>query len=378
MEILGYIVLFIIFMSGVVFRKSKAIMFVMLLYMWVMIALNTDSPDYENYEFIYKNAQMVKASFEPIYMLICLFCRQLSMSFLTFRGVIAFIIVLFIYLTMKRLPIGDNYILSLFLLYPFAGFISSIRAAVATVIIMYAFTFLIDKKEKTYVKYVIFILIASGFQYFSLFFLIFIILNKTNKYLIYGAYILCPLIVVLFHNGSIFKLMNQFTSDNRILHWFDPEELRMMKPVVVLIIACIQISYVIGTHIAIKRIKKKQLNYRMLNNKSLDLWNKANIFLLCLIPLYILQPVFIRMFNATVFLNGYLMLVAFTKSYVNGNIEKKYTQNRTKVYIPKRVTYGWFFLNGIFLTSFIWFEGILEADYFMIGMFCKNLIFGEK
>jgi len=170
MQIVGYFVLFVMIISGALFRRSKAVLFLMLTYMWTMIALNSDSPDYSNYEYIYENAEMLKHSFEPIYMMISLVCKQFSLSFIAFRGVIAFIIVFFLYLSVKRIGIHDNYLLSLFLLYPFAGYISSLRAAVATTIIMYACTYLLDKREKTFIKYIVLVLVAAGFQYFSLYF----------------------------------------------------------------------------------------------------------------------------------------------------------------------------------------------------------------
>ncbi len=62
-----------------------------------------------NYKMIYDNCLTLKSSFEPIYMYLCIICKFLSFSYLQFRMVIATIIVLFIFLAMRKYEKRDNY-----------------------------------------------------------------------------------------------------------------------------------------------------------------------------------------------------------------------------------------------------------------------------
>ena len=52
---MGYIAAALIFISGIIFRRSVLMTIIMCLYMWMLVGLNVASPDYENYRYIYNN-----------------------------------------------------------------------------------------------------------------------------------------------------------------------------------------------------------------------------------------------------------------------------------------------------------------------------------
>lgn len=95
---MGYFVAVLVVVCGILFRSSKLLTAFVCLYLCSLIALNTDSPDYDNYKAIYNSIHSLYYIFEPGFAGLCIFCKDiLGLEFIGFRT-ISGIVIVFLYI----------------------------------------------------------------------------------------------------------------------------------------------------------------------------------------------------------------------------------------------------------------------------------------
>ena len=89
---MGFILFFSLIILAIIFPKSKSLSFIIILFIFTLFGLNTATPDYSNYEFMYTNINTGLFELnEPGYVFLCSFCNRLGLTFHEFRMVIAVI-----------------------------------------------------------------------------------------------------------------------------------------------------------------------------------------------------------------------------------------------------------------------------------------------
>lgn len=199
---LAYILLVI---TGLLKPNSKAVTWGIFLFTWVIIGLNTFTPDYATYKFVYEMVSkgMALDEFEPLFTLLMFVCGKAGLPFQGFRMVYAGIYAILALATVRRLTNNRNVnaVLSLFMLWPLITNVSGIRFALAAMVVCYFVPELIENKgKKGIVKFLIGIGIAFFIHMTSVFYLVLLFARKrmtTFKQL--GVYsVVVAAILVLF------------------------------------------------------------------------------------------------------------------------------------------------------------------------------------
>lgn len=179
-KLFAYIMPLILLLLGLQCRKSKPVTFLILLYFWVIMGLNTYTPDYESYKLIYFYSTNVysNVNVESGFRAICVLFNNLGASYQQFRMIWAAIYAILAFFTARRLSSHVNYVLAMFLLWPFIPFVSGLRMAMAVMIVCFSIPFLLEDGKRGIVKYVIGIVIAAQIQMSTLFYLILIFTRK--------------------------------------------------------------------------------------------------------------------------------------------------------------------------------------------------------
>jgi len=176
-----YIIPILLFFLGLKYPKLKIVTFGYLIYFWVLMGLNTFSPDWKSYENAYDNYLFVGTdSFEIGYLALCGLGNFIGLSYQEFRMCFAAIFVVFVLLASRRLSDYPNYVLALFLLWPFVGGVSGLRQSMANIMVCCAVPCLFNGKNKGIVFYIIWISIAMLIHQSVAFFLV--LLFARNKF----------------------------------------------------------------------------------------------------------------------------------------------------------------------------------------------------
>lgn len=160
------------------FPRSRVVTAAWMAYAFILVGLNTHTPDFYNYLQMYQLAGMVAYSeIEPGYRLLCIVLHSAGVSFQVFRMIIA---VCYIFLTYKAVAYytsNVNYALGLLLIFPLLPYISGLRFTLASAIVCFGIRYLSGNHRKGKLKYAACIAIAAMFHYSVLFYLVFLLIR---------------------------------------------------------------------------------------------------------------------------------------------------------------------------------------------------------
>ena len=377
---MGYIAAALIFISGIIFRRSVLMTIIMCLYMWMLVGLNVASPDYENYRYIYNNIFVVGPSFEPIFYFFCVLCKKyLLLSYQEFRMFYALIMVIVMYKTIKIYTKDVNFVLSLFLLMPFVGFVSGIRVGLSLLVSSYSFRYLLEERRFASLKYFLGILIASAIHFNSIFFVILPFCKYIKTKVLFMFLLFAPAFLLVYYNGTLYSILSLLPLPPRALSWFLRDWSLHIKTKVVLIMFILQISMIYLLHIAIMNFfknrdffKRCQLDINTINfmgfvstSKRSTLWLRSNYLTLFLVPLYYVSVEFSRVFSGMLLVN-YSILVSIL-------IRSNYIKIFPGLIISRSVALALLVLLSLLFFSF--YICILFTDVFLPAVLQNNIIF---
>lgn len=301
-----YIIPILLFFLGLKYPKLKIVTFGYLIYFWVLMGLNTYSPDWESYENAYDNYLFVGTdSFEIGYLALCGLGNFLGLSYQEFRMCFAAIFVVFVLLASRRLSDYPNYVLALFLLWPFVPGVSGLRYSMATIIVCFAVPFLFDGKKKGVVFYILWISIAMLIHKSVAFFLVLLLgrtkfTGKQERLILY-----CTLgLFLLIGASDIMGRLSFITDSPKLNKWLNlsanlgADHLSIMG---VLLKASFVIAYAVVVRYTSSILLKRALLDVRERNKIIIVRNTSYLLILT-IPGYIISGEYQR------FLYGALML----------------------------------------------------------------------
>lgn len=190
--------------------------FVLIIF-WIIASFNYNNPDYIGYKTAYDNGQYV---FEPIFNMLMLFFKSFCINYQGFLAIIFIAISTIYYLFIKKYTNNVWIVLVCVIFSPLGLLMTQVRCFIAYAIIQFALTYFLfnidnanQTKQSVIIKYIALIILASGIQRTSIFFifLVFIPFLKT-KLIIIASTIWFVVIAILFTNDSLFS---------SILHFFD-------------------------------------------------------------------------------------------------------------------------------------------------------------
>lgn len=213
MELRAYLLFFLMILLGMFFKRSKIVSFLLLIYIWTLIGLNTYTPDYSEYERIYNNAGNIVTNTEIGFIYVCMLFRNLGFSYQEFRMIWGMIyIILAANFTTKNTK-NPNYVYSLLLISPVLMDASGIRAGVAYMLAMNFSLLLRWPRKRNSIFFVLGIILCSTIHGSAIFYVIFLLVDKalnTRKILFIGILIS---VITLFCYTPIFRWGMNFIYD---------------------------------------------------------------------------------------------------------------------------------------------------------------------
>lgn len=181
MMVLAYGIPIVLFICGIKKPKSKAISFLFMAYFFILMGLNTNTPDYESYRISYEYYGALNYSLELGFGLIITLCKAIGLTYQQFRMVFAILYSLFSIIAVCRLTKYRNYVLALFLFMPFVLNVSGIRFALASIIVCCGIPCLMPQCKRGIVKYVLLVLVGMTVHRAVVVYLIFCLARKKYK-----------------------------------------------------------------------------------------------------------------------------------------------------------------------------------------------------
>ena len=219
MLVLSYVIPVALFFLGVTFRKSKLISLIMILYLWIIYGMNTNTPDWKMYELYYYYP--MSFNIEPLYRLICVFFSSVGYTYEQFRIIYCAIYMVILFAAIKRITSDVNFVFSFMMIWPFFANVSSLRFPVAAVIVLYAVPYLLDRSTNGIIKFVLAVLLACTIHTGSFLFLILLFGLKKFTYKQYAILFLIDIVLVVSIRlnilGEIAKRLNIY----RLAKWLD-------------------------------------------------------------------------------------------------------------------------------------------------------------
>lgn len=219
---MGYILLGACLVLALIKPESKKATVFVMVYLWLLYALNTYTPDGVNYEKVYNTKELVESFYyEPAYSVLMMVCRWLGLSFQSFRMVLASIYVPLLYLAVRRLTPYTTYVLALFAIFPLPYFYSVLRSGFAALIIVFGLGYLLSDDRRDGWKYVGCVAAAMLFHLSSVLFLVLLYACKRLQakwllMLVAGMFAACAMICF---TDIPYQIVSRITDSERVLTW---------------------------------------------------------------------------------------------------------------------------------------------------------------
>lgn len=185
------------------------------------MGLNINTPDYSNYEAMYNYCDTARYAYVEIgFRLFCIASKRLGLSFQQFRMVYATCYLILTINTITWFTTRKNFVLVLFFMWPFIGFVSGMRFAMAAAIACSCIRWLCEDSKSGTVKYIIGIIIAAMFHYSAFFYLVFVIKknkNTTKKNILLILFIV--LVSAFIYSPLPYMLVTLILKNERLLKW---------------------------------------------------------------------------------------------------------------------------------------------------------------
>lgn len=324
--------------------KTKLSIYLLLIYMIIVfIFCNSGNPDIEIYQWRFNDGL-----YDDTYLfgLIMKGVNALGGSFVAYKVVVATFVVCITYYTIKKTTAYSSVALALFAIYPFFSTISQLKNGMMMVIVMYAIVTFIQDNKHSIIRYIISIIIASFFHPVALYYLVFLFAKikrkkKSTIFLIILATIAVELII---EYNLLYELIQQFISDKKYLVYFDyksaveytTEDILNWKGKLVSVVVHTA-GYLIFRMIY-KNFKKNLIldNYEVYLDKldgekkpycfnvyQLNMIDTMFLITFSLIPLYMLSPTYLRVFQNIILLM-YIVLAQYLSYIVD---RRRYTHS---------------------------------------------------
>ncbi|WP_284036359.1 EpsG family protein [Neobacillus sp. 114] len=309
---------------GVLVKNSKVLLYVSFLFLLLLFGGNTDNPDRLGYLNNYISLSKGKPlyDFEFGFQLLNKLGLSLGLSYNILQFTIATIGLLLIVNTIKYYRANISFVFILYLIYPFFIDVVQIRNFLAMSFIIYGSRFIIST-QKNYLKYTIFVLLASAFHVTSLFYLFGLLTAlKDNKKTMYT--IIIASILSVFFIPIILQILNGFIPSEKITAYFFTETSLFTKCMVLVYFLTSILLVLISRNIILNSNNENicdqnnKLSKTLINVIDPNAILKLNI--ICLLTLYFVMNNldFIRLYRNIFVINYLLFAVALnsiTKNY---------------------------------------------------------------
>lgn len=288
----------ILIFIGFIKKNSNIIFIIQIIWMYLLLAGNTQSMDYGVYTNMFETSQNKESAIGNIYAYLCYLAGQIGLDFFEFNAVINIFIMIIIIYILKKYTKNYCFVMSLLFIYPFIENIIQKRFYLASIIVCLAIVSFLLKKGIIYkFIYIILIIIATYVHQSAIFYLLFLIYPIINKK---KTFIIMLIISIVF---SLFlpDLSSIFFAEKTELY-FGELHSKIKYPILNFILwSGFHICFVFLYYIFYSKCKKHISN--KIFYKYIISINKINICSLLFIPMYAWEPTFFRIFRGILLLN---------------------------------------------------------------------------
>lgn len=172
--------LFFVLLSFI-FRSSKIVAFLFFVFLWICFGWSGENADTEIYLYRYKYYKTISSTTEPLFTYLIDLGHKLNLDYDSFLILVSFLYLILLTVFVKKLQI--RYVMLpflFFLVYPFIMSVVIVRFTMAAGLIIYAFSFLLIPQKYGWLKYSLLVILATLIHSSSIFFLIFLLVNKIS------------------------------------------------------------------------------------------------------------------------------------------------------------------------------------------------------
>lgn len=348
----------VLIVLGFIFRKSKILWTIQILWMWILMAGSNGGVDWTTHTNIFYSSGSIEIFGDSwLYKIMCLPFLEKGLGFYEFNFVISTILIVIMCYLIKKYSKNYCFVTSLIYIYPLADSIIQKRNFCALVIFLCGILPLIKNEKRCNLKFLIFTIIAA--QIHSSFYLYLLILpllllkdKKLNNYI----KILVPICFLLI--PFIPKIAQLFVPAAKVNFYFYQLKIPFYQSVCWWIL---QITFTLLFSKIIKANKEinKFLGNDYIENNRLD---KLNKIMLLFMPFYYYEPTFFRFYRNILFVN----YIECSKIFDSADVLYKKTASTVGLMACFAVI--------VFLSQFVFFGKGFE--YLVVPIFEQNSILG--
>lgn len=294
-----YIITAVVSCFGIVRKKSKIVFVNFFLLMWIMFGFSYGNADYYSYLHTFENINIIDLNASVGLRFTFGLFNKLGASYQTFLIIFSLIGLVIISKAIFKYTNNINFVLFLYLLFPFVLDITQIKNFIVTAILTYSIYYLVSDAKFSTIKYIIFILLATMFHYASIFYLLLLIVKYFDRRMVSIITLITVILLGVAGNTDIF-----FSIATKILptEWvsirlYQGTDVGLYSIILRYFrIVSIFIVYMIISHSVTRFFLSKKQKYIETNNikiltdiefklKFIDVVTKINILLLITLPL---------------------------------------------------------------------------------------------
>ena len=256
-------------------------------------------------------------SMEIGYVLLMKIGNMIGMNFFIFKIAVSIVCFLLIFKTISQFTRNYNCVCFLYLLYPILIDTERFRNFIGFSIFIYAIRFLVRNTKKDKLKYVILILFASTFHVLMFSYLIFVLVDTSNKnklvkYIVGLTIVLCFIAFINHNNIPGLGIILRFVSDEKLLMqmvhvtrygFIIPFSLHLMSLLLIYFSQKNISRYTLSSNSSKKTIPEGELSYI-----NFIFW--IDVLSIIYFPLYMLSYTFSRLATNLLLLN----FIAYAKT----------------------------------------------------------------
>lgn len=355
---LGLILAIILTVLALIFKKSKIVTVLLFILMWILFGWNYWNGDYDMYERNYKESifALFEKTYETGYVLLNILFNSFQCSFqeffMTMSGISLLLLLRFV-LKYSLYPALFS-VIFLWIFLPLDYVL--LRNFIAFSIVLQGICSLIDNVKYKYLKFILFVLLASTIHSSSIFYLLILVIAARDTELKFQVILAVAVGITMFYATFGKLILYNFLEDfGRGRGEFYQTNLVTFFSLFLAQLLCT--NFIVYAYSQIKAEKKTFIN----SNFYLLFFN-INLIFFFLIVLYYDFSIFVRLFRHISIIN--CILITNILYHLNKN-------KNEELIVPKLLINVFFVLYLFFFLAYF----VFPFDYFTIfPMFENNLI----
>lgn len=200
----------IIILLNLKFSKSKILYIIDFMFMWILMGWNYSVADYDIYLIRYTHPE-IYGTLEPLYVVFQNIGKMMGLSYDTFLAYMSFIFLLIRMVLIKSMSMRPNYVVGLYLLFPFIMDITQIRMFYATTIVLIGIFILIKNYKYCNILFVVTVILATMIHAACIIYILILVAKNVKsvniKEYLQVCVLVCGILYALLPTGVLYSVL---------------------------------------------------------------------------------------------------------------------------------------------------------------------------